>query len=85
MKRLVIILKILLLFLLSFNHSYAADVLAEITARLVKTPITQGEFSTRKTPEDFTQAVTVHGVIYLSSKQRGYLENADADSVLTVG
>jgi outer membrane lipoprotein-sorting protein len=44
----VIILKALLLFLLSFNQSYADDVLAEITARLVKTPITQGNFQQEK-------------------------------------
>jgi hypothetical protein len=42
------LIKALLLFLLSFNLSYAADVLAEITARLVKTPITQGEFQQEK-------------------------------------
>ncbi len=48
MKRLVIILKVLFLFLLSFNYSYAADVLAEITAQLVKTPITQGSFQQEK-------------------------------------
>ena len=41
-------IKIALLFLLSFNHSYASDVLAEITARLVKTPITQGGFQQEK-------------------------------------
>ena len=41
-------IKIALLFLLPFNHSYAADVLAEITARLVKTSITQGEFQQEK-------------------------------------
>ncbi|MDD1611226.1 MAG: outer membrane lipoprotein carrier protein LolA, partial [Methylococcaceae bacterium] len=41
-------IKILLFFLLSFNHSYAADVLAEITGRLVKTPITQGDFQQEK-------------------------------------
>lgn len=43
-----IIIKALLLFILSFNQSYAADVLAEITARLVKTPITQGSFQQEK-------------------------------------
>jgi len=48
MKRLVIILKVLLLFLLSFNHSYAVDVLAQITERLVKTPVTQGDFQQEK-------------------------------------
>jgi len=48
MNRLVIILKALFLFLLSFNQSYAVDVLAEITARLVKTPITQGNFQQEK-------------------------------------
>ena len=48
MKGLVIILKVLFLFLLSFNHSNAADVLAEINARLVKTPITQGNFQQEK-------------------------------------
>jgi len=41
-------IKIGLLFLLSFNHSYAADVLADITARLVKTSITQGSFQQEK-------------------------------------
>lgn len=41
-------IKIALLFLLPFNHSYAADVLDEITARLVKTPIIQGEFQQEK-------------------------------------
>lgn len=41
-------LKVLLLFLLSFNYSYANDVLANITARLVKTPITQGVFQQEK-------------------------------------
>jgi hypothetical protein len=40
--------KTLILFLLSCNLSYAADVLAEITAQLVKTPITQGEFQQEK-------------------------------------
>jgi hypothetical protein len=44
----VIIFKILLLFLLSCHYSYAADVLVDITARLVKTPITQGEFQQEK-------------------------------------
>ena len=43
-----IILKALFLFLLSFNQSYADDVLAEITARLVKTPINQGSFQQEK-------------------------------------
>jgi hypothetical protein len=44
----VIILKALLPSLLSFNQSYADDVLAEITARLVKTPINQGSFQQEK-------------------------------------
>jgi hypothetical protein len=48
MKRLVIILKALLLFLLSINQSYAIDVLAEITTHLVKNPITQGSFQQEK-------------------------------------
>jgi len=39
-----IILKALLLFLLSFNLSYADDVLAQITNRLAKKEITQGDF-----------------------------------------
>ncbi|MGZ8946068.1 MAG: LolA family protein [Methylococcaceae bacterium] len=43
-----ILIKTLLIFLLLFNQSYAADVLAEITARLVKTPITQGNFQQEK-------------------------------------
>jgi outer membrane lipoprotein-sorting protein len=47
-KPLVMIPKALLLFLLSCNLSYAADVLADITARLIKTPITQGEFQQEK-------------------------------------
>jgi len=42
------IIKGLLLFLLSFNHSYADDVLAKITAHLVKTEITQGDFQQEK-------------------------------------
>ncbi len=41
-------IKILLLFLLSFNHSYANDVLAEITTHLDKTEITQGNFQQEK-------------------------------------
>jgi len=48
LQLLMTLIKALLLFLLSFNLSYAADVLAEITARLVKTPITQGEFQQEK-------------------------------------
>lgn len=43
-----IIFKVLLLFLLSLNYCYAADVLADISARLIKTPITQGEFQQEK-------------------------------------
>ena len=43
-----IFLKILLLFLFSFNHSYADDVLAKITSRLVKTEITQSDFQQEK-------------------------------------
>jgi len=39
-----IILKALLLFLLSFNYSYADDLLTQITTRLAKTPITNGNF-----------------------------------------
>jgi hypothetical protein len=42
------ILKALLLFLLSFGHSYAGDVLAQINARLVKTVITNGNFQQEK-------------------------------------
>lgn len=41
-------LKALLLLLLSFNPSYADDVLTHITVRLVKTPITQGKFQQEK-------------------------------------
>ena len=41
-------IKILLLFQLSFNHSYADDVLAKITTHLVKTEITQGNFQQEK-------------------------------------
>jgi len=44
----VIILKALLFFLLPFNYSYADDALTEITSRLVKTPITQGNFQQEK-------------------------------------
>ena len=43
-----IILKALLLFLLSFNLSYADDVLAQIKTRLAKTEITQGNFQQEK-------------------------------------
>ena len=43
-----ILINTLLLFLLSFNHSYADDVLAKITARLDKTEITQGNFQQEK-------------------------------------
>ncbi|MFA6163516.1 MAG: outer membrane lipoprotein carrier protein LolA [Methylobacter sp.] len=42
------ILKVLFLFLLSFGHSYAGDVLAQINARLVKTVITNGNFQQEK-------------------------------------
>ena len=38
----------LLLFLLSFGHSYAGDLLAQINARLVKTVITNGNFQQEK-------------------------------------
>ena len=48
MRFLMILIKTLLLFLLTFNHSYAADVLAQITARLAKTEITQGDFQQEK-------------------------------------
>ena len=43
-----IILKALLLFLLSFNYSYADDLLTQITTRLAKTPITNGHFRQEK-------------------------------------
>lgn len=43
-----VLFKALLLFLLPFNLSYADDVLTHITARLVKTPITQGDFQQEK-------------------------------------
>jgi outer membrane lipoprotein-sorting protein len=43
-----ILIKILLLFLLSFNRSYAGDVLTQITTRLAKTPITNGDFQQEK-------------------------------------
>jgi hypothetical protein len=43
-----IILKALLLFLLSFNYSYADDLLTQITTRLAKTPITNGNFRQEK-------------------------------------
>lgn len=41
-------LKVLLLFFLSFNHSHAGDVLTNITARLAKSEITQGDFQQEK-------------------------------------
>ncbi|SJM91584.1 Outer membrane lipoprotein carrier protein LolA [Crenothrix polyspora] len=41
-------LRALLLFVLSFGQSYADDVLASIAARLVKTPMTQGQFQQEK-------------------------------------
>lgn len=43
-----IFLKILLLILFSFNHSHAGDVTSQITSRLVKTEITQGDFQQEK-------------------------------------
>jgi len=43
-----ILLNALLLFSLSLGQSHAADVLASITMRLVKTPITQGDFQQEK-------------------------------------
>jgi len=43
-----ILIKILLLFLLSFNRSHADDVLTQITARLAKTEIIQGDFQQEK-------------------------------------
>ncbi|MFA6053194.1 MAG: outer membrane lipoprotein carrier protein LolA [Methylobacter sp.] len=42
------ILKALLLFLLSFGHSYAGDMLAQINARLAKTVIASGNFQQEK-------------------------------------
>lgn len=42
------ILKALLLFLLSFGHSYAGDVLSQINARLAKTVIASGNFQQEK-------------------------------------
>jgi Outer membrane lipoprotein carrier protein LolA len=44
----VIILKAFLLFLLSFNLSYADDMLAKITVRLEKSPMAQGYFQQEK-------------------------------------
>jgi outer membrane lipoprotein-sorting protein len=41
-------LKVLLVFLLSSGQSYADDVLAQITAHLAKTQITQGDFQQEK-------------------------------------
>ena len=41
-------IKLCLLFFLSVDHSSAADVLAEITARLINPPITQGNFQQQK-------------------------------------
>jgi Outer membrane lipoprotein carrier protein LolA-like len=41
-------LKILFLFLLLFSHSHADGTLADITARLVKTPLAQGNFQQEK-------------------------------------
>jgi len=41
-------LRILLFFMLLSGQSHAADVLTQITARLVKTPITQGHFRQEK-------------------------------------
>jgi len=43
-----IFFKILLLFLFSFNHSHAGDVLSQITSRLVKSEIAQGDFQQEK-------------------------------------
>ena len=41
-------LKVLLLFFLAFNYSYADDVLTQITTHLAKTPITNGNFQQEK-------------------------------------
>ena len=41
-------LKVLLLFFLAFNYSYADDVLTQITTRLAKTPIINGNFQQEK-------------------------------------
>jgi outer membrane lipoprotein-sorting protein len=41
-------IKLLLCFLLSFNYSHADDVLAQITNRLAKAEITQGDFQQEK-------------------------------------
>jgi hypothetical protein len=73
MKNLVIILKAFLLFLLSFTLSYADNVLTQINARLIKTPMTQGSFQQEKRlkvlrkPLRSTGAFTYHhskGVIW---------------------
>ncbi|MGZ4995885.1 MAG: LolA family protein [Methylobacter sp.] len=43
-----ILLKTLLVFFLLLGQSYAGDVLSQITARLAKSPITQGDFHQQK-------------------------------------
>lgn len=58
--------KALLLFLLFCNLSYAADVLADITARLIKTPITQGEFQQEKRLKILRKPLTSNGVFTYS-------------------
>ena len=70
-------LKALLLFLLSLGQSYADDVLAQITTRLAKTEITQGNFQQEKRLKILRKPLHFHRYIYLSSKQRCYLENPD--------
>ncbi len=78
-------IKILLLFLLSFNYSHADDVLAKITARLAKSEITHGNFQQEKQLKILRKPLISKGNIYLPSKQRCHLENPYPRSFLTAG
>ena len=61
-------LKVLLLFFLSSGQSHADDVLAQITTRLAKTEITQGNFQQEKRLKILRKPLISTGYIYLSSK-----------------
>jgi hypothetical protein len=61
--------KVLLLFLLSCNLSVAADVLVDITARLIKTPITKGEFQQEKRLKILRKPLLSSGVFTYSQSK----------------
>jgi hypothetical protein len=60
---------LLLLLLFTLNHSYADDVLARVTSRLVKTPMTQGVFQQEKHLKILRKPLLSTGIfIYHQSK-----------------